>query len=372
MQLSQLEAVRAIARNGYNMSVAAGMLRRSQSALSRQIKELEQELGFRIFTRTRNNISGITSQGEEVLRIGQRILSDAEDLHQLASWASPDCRGELKIGTTHIHARYTLPAVVKNFSQRFPQVLVAIQELDPIACCKAVVQGEVDIGITSVPAALADRVATIPAFRLAPGLFVPHGHPLTREDNITLERLARFPFISHPRTYAVRALLDKAFADAGLHLQVICTATDADACKKYVEADMGIAVLAQVVFDPLHDTRIAVLNVDHIFPPATTCIVLRKQAYLSRSLHALIAAWAPHVSQPMIRKALSGDRPPDVRQLAGLPILGQAAEPPPPAQPVEPTLPSPSGAPAAAGGLGLAGPARRLRPEPLGERRQQG
>jgi LysR family cys regulon transcriptional activator len=326
MQLSQLEAVRAIAKNDYNMSVAAGMLNRSQSGLSRQIKELERELGFRIFTRTRNNISGLTSQGEEVLRIGQRMLSDADDLRQVSSRISPDGRGELKVVTSDVLARYTLPPVVKSFSGRFPQIMVAIQEMDPVACCRAVTQGETDLAITSVPRALEDRVAAVPAFALASALFVPKGHPLTKDKTVTLRRLAEFPLIAAPQGYGTRAALDRAFQEAGLRPRVVSTATGADACKKYVEAGIGVAILSKLVFDEGHDSKLAMLDVDGLLEPVTVHVALRKQAFLSRAMYAFINAWAPHIGQQTIRRTLQGTGLGKAALRAGsLPVLGAAA-----------------------------------------------
>ena len=99
MNLQQLEAVCGIARHGYNMSAAAEALGRTQSALSRQLKDLESELGVQIFVCARNKMVGLTPQGERVLRVGQRVLKDLKTLGQIAGEDTPEASGELRSAT---------------------------------------------------------------------------------------------------------------------------------------------------------------------------------------------------------------------------------------------------------------------------------
>lgn len=321
MQLPQLEAVRAIARSGFNMSAAAEILNRSQSGLSRQVKELESELGVRIFARTKNNIVGLTPQGEEILRIGQRILSDAENLRRVGSWTSTDTETELRIATTHVHARYFLPRVLKSFTERFPETLLTLQQRDPVDCCSAVAAGDVDIALSTVDERLRHKIVAIPAYSLTSGVYVPKNHPLLREKTLTLKKLSEFPFIAYSPAFAMRMAIDDTFAKAGLHPKIVCTATDADVCKAYVEAGMGIAILARLAFDPVRDANLAVLDVDSLFEPSVVCVAFRRNAYLSRSLYAFVSTWAPHLSQQAIRLALEGTKPGPTRKTTTLPKL---------------------------------------------------
>lgn len=303
------------------MSAAAESLNRSQSGLSRQVKDLETELGVRIFTRTKNNIVGFTAQGEEVLRIGQRMLSDADNLRRVGSWGSLGTESELKISTTHVHARYFLPRVLKKVAERHPGVRPALQLRDPFDCCSAVVQGEADVALTTVDERWRHKIAAIPAYSLVSSVYVPKRHPLIREKTLTLEKLAEFPFISYSHAFAMRLSIDETFARAGLRQRIVCTATDADACKAYVEAGMGIAILARLAFDPARDTNLAVLDVDRLFEPSVLCAAFRKNTYLSRALSDFVSAWAPHLSQQRIRQALEGSEPMRAEKVTSLPKL---------------------------------------------------
>lgn len=306
MQTQQLEAVRAIVRHGYNMSVAAEALNRSQSGMSRQIKELEHELGVRIFARTRNSIVGLTTHGEEVLRIGQRILSDTRNLHQIRSWEAAESQGVLTVATTHVQAKYALPPIISSFTARFPGIALTLQQGDPLQCCDAVASGDADLAITTVSERFRDKVVAIPAFLLTPALFLPRKHRLVKEKVLTLARLSEFPFIAYSTSFATRLLIDAAFAEAGLRANVVCSATDADVCKTYVELGMGIAILVRFCFDPARDLKLAVRNIDTLLPPATLHVVFRKGGYLGRPLSAFVSMLAPHVSQQEIRLRMEG------------------------------------------------------------------
>src|SRR5664279_3629793 len=127
LSIAQIEAVCAIVRSNFNFSAAAVALDRSQPTLSRQIQELERALGVRIFTRSRNKVVALTPKGEEILRIGQRVVRDARNLAEVGRADAADDSGELRVATSHLHARYALPRVMKTFAARFPGVALTLR-----------------------------------------------------------------------------------------------------------------------------------------------------------------------------------------------------------------------------------------------------
>lgn len=308
MHIQQIEAVIAIVNNGYSMSAAASFLGRSQSALSRQIKELERELHVRIFVRSRNTIASLTEHGKDVLRIGERILNDANSLRLIGSWDSPAHPVTLKIATTHVHARYSLPEVVKSFTQRYPQAKLTLQQGDPAQCCDAVREGEVDIAITTVDEGLVDKIVVIPAYRFSRKLLVQANHPLAGERNLTLAKIARYPLIAYSTSYTGRAAVDRAFAQAGLQPHIVCVATDADVCKTYVEAGIGISVLPGMAFDPVRDANLVMLETGALFEPGRIAIVLRRHGYLGKHMYSFLSLFAPHLGLKSLREFIDGGK----------------------------------------------------------------
>ncbi len=188
----------------------------------------------------------------------------------------------------------------------FPRTALTLQQGDPLQCCDAVVAGEADLAITTVSDRFADKVVAVPAFLLSSALFLPRKHRLMREKVLTLAKLGEFPFVAYSASFATRLLIDAAFAEAGLRPNIVCSATDADVCKTYVELGMGIAILVKLCFDPARDRKLAIREIDGLLPPTTLQIVVRKGGYLSRPLSAFVSMLAPHVSQQEIRLRMEG------------------------------------------------------------------
>ena len=113
MNLRQLKSLCEVVDRGLKISDAAQAMFRSQPSVSRQLQELEAELGIAIFRRKRNRVLEITPQGRDVLAIARRIVADVDNLGRLAKELSEIAQGDFTIATTHTQARYTLPDVVE-------------------------------------------------------------------------------------------------------------------------------------------------------------------------------------------------------------------------------------------------------------------
>ncbi len=122
MKLHQLRYLAAVAQSGLNITAAAQKLHTSQPGVSKQIKLLEDELGFQIFIREGRNLTRITPAGQQVIDRALHILQEAQSIRELSTELRDEGRGSLSIGTTHTQARYVLPDVIQAFLKRYPQV----------------------------------------------------------------------------------------------------------------------------------------------------------------------------------------------------------------------------------------------------------
>ena len=307
MKLSHIETIREIARRGFNMSEAAVALHRSQPALSRQVAELERELGVRIFQRTRNRISGLTPEGGQVIAAGQRIAREIESL-QLFMSGETDGANELRIATTHTHARYTLPRVIQRLKTLHPQLVLNLRQGgNPLECAQLVAEGEADLGITTELERLPRGTLSVPAYRLSRCLLAPRSHPITRE-KLTLKNIARYPLIAYARPPNGRWLFESAFTEAGLKPRVVMNAIDADVSKTYVALGLGIAVLASIAYDPVHDRDLVALGVDHLFRRGGIVVVFRHGSFVTRHMLSFMSLFATHLEGGMIRRWIDGER----------------------------------------------------------------
>src|SRR5690606_69527 len=130
-----------------HISGAADALHTSQPGVSRQIRQLEHELGFQIFERKRNRVIGLTEPGQEVYRVASRVVADMETLSNIKDDYATTQTGVLTLATTHTHARYSLPPIIAKFMERYPKVQINLQQGNPTDICVEVQEGRADLAI---------------------------------------------------------------------------------------------------------------------------------------------------------------------------------------------------------------------------------
>src|SRR3970040_397261 len=121
MKLQQLRYLREVATRGLNVSEAAEALHTSQPGISKQIRQLEDELGVDILVRNGKRVVDVPEPGRVILGIAERILQDTETLKQVGREFRDQAAGTLTIAITHTQARYSLPNVVTAFKQKYPR-----------------------------------------------------------------------------------------------------------------------------------------------------------------------------------------------------------------------------------------------------------
>ena len=131
MNFQQLRSVREAARHNFNLTEVANLLFTSQPGVSRQIRELEDELGVEIFVRAGKRLTGLTPPGAALLPIVERLLLDAENLKRAGQDFNAQLEGQLTVAATHSQARYALPQVVKEFRDKFPKVTLHLHQGSP-------------------------------------------------------------------------------------------------------------------------------------------------------------------------------------------------------------------------------------------------
>ena len=132
MNLQQLRYLCAVVDNRLNVSEAAEALYTSQPGISKQIRQLEDELGLRVFVRQGKRLTSLTPAGEVVVATARRALREIGNLKRVADEFRGEDTGVLRIATTHTQARYVLPPVLRRFADRFPNVRLVLHQGNPI------------------------------------------------------------------------------------------------------------------------------------------------------------------------------------------------------------------------------------------------
>ncbi len=304
MKLQQLRYVLEIVRQGNHLSAAAEALHTSQPGVSRQIQLLEAELGFAIFLRTRNRIVGLTEPGQQIIAIAQRVVTDMEALRSLKDEIGRHDRGRLVIATTHTMARYVLPKVIGRFVRRFPEVQLVLKQGNPEDVCGLVETGDADLAVCTETRRGFPHLVRLPCFPLNRSVIAKVGHPVLHLKQLTLRGIAAYPLITYDSHYSGSWKVMGAFEKEGIRPNVVLNAVDADVSKTYVELGLGIAILADVAFDPARDRDLRARSASHLFEPSTTYVSLRANIWLRPFVLDFIGSIAPELTAKVIGQAL--------------------------------------------------------------------
>jgi len=131
MKLQQLRCIVAMVHNNLNVSETALFLHTSQPGVSKQIRQFEDEVGVELFERSGRQIVAVTSAGEEIIRVAERILASTDDIRAIGRQHADPNSGELRLATTHTQARYVLPSIIEAFGERFPRVSIHLHQGTP-------------------------------------------------------------------------------------------------------------------------------------------------------------------------------------------------------------------------------------------------
>jgi len=306
MKIQQLRFLCEIARRDLSVSAAAEALHTSQPGVSRQIKDLEEELGVEIFVRHGKRLTSLTEPGRAVLAIAERILAEAANLKRAGEEYANQRLGSLTIATTHTQARYSLPKAVAAFKRKYPDVQLVIHQGNPTQICELVLRGEAEFAIATEQIAEYPELVSLPCYQWNRCVVVPARHPLTRVKPLTLEAVASYPIVTYDFAFANRSLVEKAFEQRGLQPKVVLTALDADVIKTYVELGLGVGIMAAMAFNAKRDAGLKALDAAHLFESSTTRLGIKRGAYLRRYAYEFIEMFVPHLPRSIVEPAVTG------------------------------------------------------------------
>lgn len=304
MNFQQLRSIREAARRGYNLTEVANVLFTSQPGVSRQIRELEEELGVEIFERNGKRLTGLTEPGKGILQIIDRLLLEAENLRQASQEYSGEKSGTLTIATTHTQARYVLPEVVQSFRAAFPKVRIALQQSSPEHIAEWVISGKADIGIATEGLSQFEELVSFPCYSWSHVVVVPQTHPLALRSSVLLKDLAEYPLITYDIGFTGRGHIDEAFRMAGIEPDIVLTAMDSDVIRQYVSLGMGVGIVASMAVGQNDTSGLVAVDTGHLFAPNVTRLAVRRGAYLRSYMIDFIQQFAPQIDRASIESAV--------------------------------------------------------------------
>ena len=242
MNLHQLEIFLAVARHRH-FSKAAAELDLTQSAVSMQIKQLEEELGVPLFDRL-GKTTHLTTAGMILEEHASRILGWVREIYQSIEELQGLERGSVAVGASTTPGIYILPAILGAYKRQYPQVELDYQIADTQQIEQMVVLNQLDFGVVGGHLIKQDlRIEPYLTDELI--LVVGADHPFAKGEDVTLERLQSVPFILRQKGFATRKVIDEAFEKRELKLNVIMELRDPESVKQMVIAGLGATIVSK-------------------------------------------------------------------------------------------------------------------------------
>jgi DNA-binding transcriptional LysR family regulator len=303
MDLRQLEIIRAIADSG-SFTAAGEKLHVSQSAISRQILLLEDELGEAVFHRIGRRIR-ITPAGESLLQLSHRVFRDLQDTVAAISDKQESLRGTLRLVGGMTVCLYVFPTLLAEVRRVHPNIDLKITVGGTERSVAMLRSGAGDLGLLTVPIEAADLVS-VPVLREDLLLVTYPRHPLAKQKQITAADLNRQAFILFETGSITRQLVNEFFGREGIEADIVMETENVEIIKAMVRNGLGISIIpwqaaaADVRTKQLFCSRIAghtlVRQTGWLYPkmsrlPRTVAEVLRVFEHVRPRLEA--AAQAP-------------------------------------------------------------------------------
>ncbi|MCT6874726.1 LysR substrate-binding domain-containing protein [Frischella perrara] len=304
MKLQQLRYIVEVANHELNVSLTAEKLYTSQPGISKQIKQLEDELGVQIFYRSGKHLSGITEIGKTIIDTSREILNKVQDIKMIVQEHTKPNLGMLSLSTTYTQARYALPLKIQKFMQNYPDIALKMEQAESSQCLSNLKNRVTDFAIISDITDLTEELIALPCYHWNQSIIVPAQHPLTNKAIISIEDLAHYPLISYDLSKEGSDIY-QTFHKNNTVPNIVFNTADADLIKTYVRLGTGVGIIAKMAMDNHQDQDLVVLNAGHIFPYSTTYIVFLRALYLRSYMYDFISEFSPHLNRSLIHQALS-------------------------------------------------------------------
>ncbi len=283
MEFKQLRTFVEVAHQG-GFTQAAHLLHISQSAVSKQVAQLEQNLGTPLFDRLGSQVrltaagNVVLQRAEGMLRLHKELLSELDDLSQLT-------RGELRVGLPLLGSNALFASLFAEYRRRYPNIQVQLLEGGSMHIEQAVMSGELELGGSLTP--------KNPLFGYQPfcdeplDALLPADHPLAQGGSVRLEQLADTPFLLYQRSFMLNERLLQACQQLGFTPKEGGRSGQSDFLVALVAAGQGVVLLPSVVAREL--IRPGVVRLKLIAPDYLRwdiAFIWRDGAYLSRAAQA--------------------------------------------------------------------------------------
>jgi DNA-binding transcriptional LysR family regulator len=289
MDLRQLEILQAIAETG-SFTACGRKLHVSQSAISRQILLLEEELGEPLFLRVGRQVR-MTPAAESLVQLGQRVFLDVRETVGAITDRTRDLRGTLRLSGGMTVCLYVFPPLLKRLRRVHPHLDVRLTVAMAGRSVQEIRGGRVDAGLLTLPVEESDLV-TVPVLREELLLVTTPTHPLARRRKVMPRDLDGQPFVLFEVGSATRKVIDQFFATEKIEPTIVMDTENVEIIKAMVKTGMGIGIVPyQSVAREVRAGQFFCARVDGYELVRETGWVYARANRVPRMIHELLAAF---------------------------------------------------------------------------------
>ncbi|EAD4268197.1 LysR family transcriptional regulator [Listeria monocytogenes] len=247
MELRQLKYFMEVARVEH-MTKASENLHVAQSAVSRQITKLEEELGVHLFDRVGRNMQ-LTSVGQDFLKQAAIALNELQKAEALVTEYTDPAKGTVRVGLPNSLSTKVLPSVISTFREKYPQITYQFMEGTNEELTEMLLSGVLDMTFLSPVPESSEQIEAIRFFDEKLKLIVPKTHPLAENFTVSLKELASEKFVFYPEDFDLYKIVTKAANKKGFEPQIAFQSRDFYTIQGLVGAGLGISILPEMILD---------------------------------------------------------------------------------------------------------------------------
>lgn len=244
MELRQIKYFIEVAQREH-VTEAAEALHVAQSAVSRQIFKLEEELGVNLFIREGRNVK-LTPIGKVFLGHMKRAVKVIEQASQVVEeYVDPE-KGTIHIGFPTSLSTYILPKAIFYFRQKYPDVKFELHQGSYNDLIQSVIGGDINIAVLGPLPPKNKKIKNTTLFTENIVALLPSNHQLAKRASISLAELRGEPFVLFPEGYVLREIIIEGCMRGGFEPDVVFVGEDMDSIKGLVSAGLGITLVPEV------------------------------------------------------------------------------------------------------------------------------
>jgi len=269
-----------------SFSKAGQKVFRSQSAVSAQIRQLEQAYHAKLLDRSAKSVE-LTPAGVVLFEFAERLLRLRDESMQVVADRGNVVQGPVAFGANEATCLYLLPDILAEFQRRYPLVQISIYRNFSHKILQRLEEGSLDLGIVTLPLKSPNlKIHTINRDRLR--FMVSAKNPMAQRSHVTLEEIASAPLI-FPKTGFTRQVLDKLFRPYRSRLRIAMELPSIGMIKTFVAADVGISIISEsFARDQVKSGEVKLLTVEGFDLYRELALVYRRDRSLPRAVQALI------------------------------------------------------------------------------------